>query len=179
MKSIKEIGDIRNKKILLRADLDVAVAENKIIETFRIDRQKETIDYLIKNGAKLVVIGHISDIDSFGPIVEQLSQSWGCRLEFLPKLTDIEYFLSNSQLNVAIVENIRRFDGEKENSDELARKLANGFDLYVNNNFAVCHRNHASVVAVTKFLPSYAGFLIKEETDHLQQVLVAPAEGKV
>src|SRR3989339_686841 len=179
MKSIKEIGDIRNKKILLRADLDVAVAENKIIETFRIDRQKETIDYLFKNGAKLVIIGHISDIDSFGPIIEQLNQLWSCRLEFLPRLTDVGSFLNNSQLNVAILENIRRFDGEKENSDDLGRKLANGFDFYINNNFAVCHRSHASVVAVTKFLPSYAGSQLMREVEILTKEINKPRAGKI
>lgn len=179
MRSIREIGDIRNKKILLRADLDAAVSAGNITETFRINKQKETIDYLVRSGAKIVVTGHISDIDSFGPIAGQFGTIWGHRLEFLPKLTDVDAFLNNSHLNVGLLENIRRFDGEKENNDEFAKRLAGGFDYYVNNAFGVCHRSQASIVAITQFISSFAGFQLIKEITSLTRAIEAPRVGKV
>ncbi len=179
MKTSREIGDIRNKKILLRADLDVAVSAENTFEIFRIEKQKEMIDYLVQGGAKIVIVGHISDIDSFGPVVNRVEAVWRHKLELLPKLTDIDTFLSGSQLNVGLLENIRRFSGEKENNDEFAKKLAVGFDYYINNAFAACHRSQASIVAITQYLPSFAGFQLIKEITSLTKAIGAPRDGKV
>ncbi len=166
------------KKVLLRADFDVPVSDGKISESFRIKKQKETLDHLVKNGAKVVIAAHISAADSFAGLMPQLHILLGHEINFLKRIEDISVYLNN-YAGPALLENIRNFPGEKENSPELAAKLAGGFDLYVNNAFAVCHRSHASVSAVAGILPAYAGFLIEEETGRLEKMITEPKAGKV
>ena len=179
MKTIKEIGDIRGKKILVRADLDVAVINGQISESFRIEKQKETIDYIVNNGGKVVMVGHISDIDSFGTLLGQIETILGRKIVLIKDLFAIKSFLGDSALPVALLENIRKFEGERENSEDFAKRLGLGFDIYINNAFAVCHRNQASISAITKFLPSFAGFQLEKEVLNLGRSLDAPMIGKV
>ena len=192
MKTVLDIPDLKNKKVLLRTDFDVPVSERgEIQEKFRIEKQKLTFDYLVERGAKVVMVAHMSDPDigSFGEMIPQLHILFGYEVGFIKRIEDIGGYLTNYP-GVGLLENIRKFDGEKENSKELAKKLAaaggpkfiegsKGFDLYINNDFAVSHRNHASVSAITEFLPSYAGLLVKEEVVQLQKAIDAPETGKV
>ncbi len=163
MKTIDQIGELSGKKVFMRADLDVPVVEGKITEPFRIERQKETLRYLLDHGAKVVLAAHISAIPSFEPIKSQLEH-----------LLDVPFGAT-----VTLLENTRQDPGEEKNDETFARTLIAGCDLYVNNAFAVCHREHASVVAVAKLLPAYAGLLIAEEVAQLQKAMDAPAQGKV
>lgn len=189
MKTIQDIPDLKNKKVLLRVDFDVPIRRGlgqaaEVEENFRIKKQKEMVDWLVERGAKIIMVAHISDPDigSFGELIPQLHILLRQEVGFIKTIGDIkEYFVKYP--GVGLLENIRNpavaGEGEKENSRELAAKLANGFDIYINNDFAVCHRNHASVSAVTEFLPSYAGLLVKEETVQLKKAVNAPKEGKV
>lgn len=179
MKTIKDIPSLKDKKILLRADFDVPVGkDNKIIEPFRILKQKALIDDLINKGAKVVMVAHISATDSFAELMPQLHILLGHEIGFIKKVEDIAGYFENYQ-GVGLLENIRQFNGETENNETFAKSLSDGFDLYINNAFAVCHRNHASVSAITKFLPSYAGPLVEEETGRLSKAVEAPKEGKI
>lgn len=178
MRTLRELGDLKNKNVLLRVDFDVPVADGKILEGFRIEKQKETLDHLVKNGAKVVMVAHISAADSFAELMPQLHLMLGHEINFLKSIEEIPKYL-DAYAGPALLENIRKFPGETDNSPELAAKLARGFDLYVNNAFAVCHRGHASVSAIAGLLPSCAGFLIEEETGRLGQALLEPKAGKV
>jgi len=192
LKTVLDILDLKNKKVLLRVDFDLPVSEkDEIQEKFRIEKQKPTIDYLIERGAKVVMVAHISDPDvsSFGELIPQLHIILGHEVGFIKNIEDIEKYLA-SYPGVGLLENIRRFPGEIENDPGFAKRLAaagspelvegsKGFDIYINNDFAVSHRNHASVSAITEFLPSYAGLLIKEEVARLQKAADAPKNGKV
>ncbi|HXK41101.1 MAG TPA: phosphoglycerate kinase [Candidatus Paceibacterota bacterium] len=181
MKTILDVADLKNKKVLLRVDFDVPVSErDEIQEKFRIEKQKPTVDYLVERGAKVVMAAHISDPDvgSFGELIPQLHILLGREVGFIKKIEDIGGYLANYP-GVGLLDNIRKFDGEKENSRELAEKLSKGFDIYINNDFAVCHRDHASVSAITGFLPSFAGLLVKEEVTGLQKAIDSPKAGKV
>lgn len=186
MKFVQEIQDLKEKKVLLRVDFDVPVENGKIQENFRIEKQKEMLDYLVEKGAKVVMMAHISASESFSDLIPQLHILLGHEIGFIKKIEDIAGYLEHYS-GPALLENIRNFPGEVENSEEFARNLANpstssrqgGFDLYVNNAFAVCHRNHASVSAITKILPSYAGLLIQKEVAELEKVIRAPKEGKI
>lgn len=178
MKTLISAGDLKDKKVLLRVDFDVPVENGKIIERFRIEKQKETLDHLVSHGAKVILVSHISAVDSFGELIPQLHLILGHEINFLKTVEDIPGYL-NAYAGPALLENIRNFPGEKENSQELASGLAANFDLYVNNAFAVCHRNHASVSAVAKLLPSYPGLLVEEEVARLGKAINEPRAGKV
>ena len=185
MKTLREITELKDKKVLLRVDFDVPVSDRgQIQESFRIKRQKETLDYLVSHGAKVVMVAHISAIDSFADLIPQLHILLGYEIGFIKKVEDITDYLENylpagRQVPPALLDNIRQFPGEMENDKGLALSLSKGFDVYVNNAFAVCHRNHASVSAIAKLLPSYAGFIIEEEVSHLSGIINSPKEGKV
>ena len=175
MKGIKEIQNLKNTKVLLRVDFDVPVSGDSIIqEVFRIKKQKPIIDYLVGQGAITVMVAHISAVDSFKPILSQLQEILGHSINFLGQLGKLDQL---GQLN--LLDNIRRWPGEKANSNDFAKQLCGDLDIYINNAFAVSHRNHASVSAITGFLPAYAGLLVEEETHQLDKVINSSKEGKV
>ncbi|MEX2090887.1 MAG: phosphoglycerate kinase [Candidatus Paceibacterota bacterium] len=182
MKTLREVGNLKDKKVLFRADFDVPVSDKgQIEESFRIKKQKETLDYLVGQGAKVVMVAHISDESvgqSFSSLLPQLHILLGYEISFIKNVSEIGSYLEN-YAGPALLENVRQFPGEKENDLEFAKQLASGFDIYVNNAFAVCHRDHASVSGVTKFLPSYAGLVIEEEVARLSEVANSPKEGKI
>ncbi len=175
-------ADLKDKKVLLRVDFDVPVSDRgQIEESFRIKKQKETIDYLVSHGAKIVMIAHISAQSvgqSFASLIPQLHLLLGHEVNFIKTVQEISAYFKN-YAGPALLENIRQNAGEEKNDSEFAKQLAKGFDLYVNNAFAVCHRNHASVSAVTELLPSYAGFAVEEEVARLSEVINSPKEGKI
>ncbi|OGN09812.1 MAG: phosphoglycerate kinase [Candidatus Yanofskybacteria bacterium RIFCSPHIGHO2_02_FULL_41_11] len=182
MKVLRDIPDLKNKKVLLRVDFDVPVSDKgEIEENFRIKKQKEVLDYLVGKGAEVIMVAHISDESihkSFADIIPQLHILLGYEINFIKSILDIEPYFKN-YAGPALLENIRQNEGEPKNDPEFAKQLAEGFDIYVNNDFAVCHRNHASVSAVTEYLPSYAGFIIEEEIAQLSKIINAPKEGKI
>ena len=184
MKTIDQLGEneLNGKKVLLRVDFDVPITHGKIAENFRIESQKETVDYLVNSGAKVLLVGHLGhDYPnlSFGPIVEQIGEILGQTLALVP-LSELGALdnLFNASL-ILLLDNIRQDKREVENDSGFAEELAKGFDFYVNDAFAVCHREHASVSAITKYLPSYAGFLVRKETENLSEALKVPAAGKI
>lgn len=182
MKTLRDINDLKNKKVLLRVDFDVPVSDGgQIEESFRIKKQKETLDYLVGHGAKVIMVAHISDQSvgqSFAALMSQLHLLLGYEINFLKTVSEIGAYLKN-YAGPALLDNIRQNAGEKENDSEFAKQLIEGFDIYVNNDFAVCHRNHASVSAVAKFLPNYAGLVVEKEVAHLSEVINSPKEGKI
>lgn len=181
MKTIDQLGknELNGKKVLLRVDFNVPVMAGKIAEVFRIKVTRETINYLLENGAKVVLVSHIEAVESFGPIVEQIGEILGQTLMLIPfsELNSLNDLFNASP--ILLLDNVRQDKREIENDKEFARELSAGFDFYVNDAFAVCHREHASVSAITEYLPSYAGFLIKKETENLSEALKAPAAGKI
>lgn len=178
MNNLRQV-DLKDKKVLLRVDFDVPVSDNgQIEEPFRIKKQKETLDYLVSRGVKVVMIAHVSAVPSFAALIPQLHLLLGYEINFLKTVPEISAYLEH-YAGPALLDNIRQNGGEEKNDSEFAKQLSQDFDLYVNNAFAVCHRNHASVSAITKILPSYAGFLVEEEIAKLGDVINAQKEGKL
>lgn len=179
MRTVRDIlSDLKDKKILLRVDFDVPVSDNgQIEETFRIKKQKETLDYLILHGAHVIMTAHISAVSSFAELIPQFHMLLSHEVNFIKSVPEVGVYLDN-YAGPALLDNIRQNSGEENNNPEFSKQLAAGFDLYVNNDFAVCHRNHASVSAITKILPSYAGFLVEQEVAQLERVIQAPKDGK-
>jgi phosphoglycerate kinase len=174
--------DLEGKKVLLRADFDVPIKDGKITEEFRVKAQRETLDYLTGAGARILMVAHLGHNvsgASFNPAVEQLGEILGQTLTLVPfwELGALDNLFNAS--SVLLLDNIRQNGREVENDEGFAQELSAGFSLFVNDAFAVCHREHASVSAITRCLPSYAGFLIKRETENLSEALKAPATGKV
>lgn len=178
MKTVREITDLKDKKVFLRVDLDLAVSDGEITESFRAEKQKETLDYLVKNGAKVVMVAHISDVESFSELIPQLHILLGYEIGFIKDVDSIASYLDSYSVP-GLLDNIRLNEGEEKNDPEFSKRLASNFDIYVNNAFATCHRDHASISGVPSIIPSYAGFVIQEEVAQLEKSVAAPADGKL
>lgn len=179
MKIMPSIGQLSNKKILLRSDFDVPVVGGKITENFRIKKQKPIIDFLLKQSA-VVMVAHIKAIESFKDILPGLEGLFSRKFELINNLGELSPKVHNLKRgDLYLLNNIRNWSGEEKNDELFAKTLSAGFDLYINNCFSTSHRKHASIVAITKFLPSYAGFLVEEETTQLNEMINLPKDGKV
>lgn len=164
-------AELNGKKVFLRVDFNIPVDDGEIKEKYRIKAHKETIAFLTLAGARVALVSHIHG--SFENLVQDIAKILGCEINFEADTLNPK---SNSQLT--LFENIRKYKGEEENDEKLALSLSKGFDLYINDAFSVSHRNHVSVSAITKFLPSYSGFLMEKEIDNLEKVLNASSDGK-
>ncbi len=155
MKTVKDF-DVKNKRVLVRCDFNVPIDEmGNITDDFRIRQTLPTLRYLQENGAKMVLASHFSDGKSLDPVWKKVKEFIG-------------------EKNIIFLENLRLNKGEEENSDEFAKKLAGLADIYINDAFGACHRAHASIVGVPKYLPFGAGFLLEKEVHILSRIMQNP-----
>ena len=161
MKSLTEAPIVSGTKVFVRCDIDVPIKNGVIGETFRLDNLLETLRYVIDKGGIPIIAGHIGKPD--GKYAEELSTK-----QLIP------YFNEKLGDNFEIIENLRFDPGEEENDDNYARDLASKAEVYVNESFATSHRKHASIVGITKYLPSYAGFRLQKEIGSLNKALNNP-----
>lgn len=167
------------KKVILRCDFDVPVVDGKVVEKFRIQKQKPVIDFLLKQSG-VVMIAHIKAVESFKEIALEIEGFLGHKFTMIDSLGDLSTIVNNLKPgDLYLLDNTRGWPGEEKNDELFAENLAKGFDLYINNAFAVSHRKHASVSAITKFLPSYSGFLLEEEASQMDRMINTPKEGKI
>lgn len=179
MRIMPGVNYLDKKKVLLRCDFDVPVVDNKIVEKFRVRKQKPQVDFLLKQSA-VVMIAHIKEIDSFKPIVPDIENLLGHKIQFIETLGELGSLKRGLEFGkLYLLDNIRSWPGEEKNEELFAETLASGFDLYINNAFATSHRRHASISAITKFLPSYSGFLLEEEVSQLSKMISTPKDGKI
>lgn len=163
----------KGKRVLLRLDLNVPITLGEIRNDYRIRESLPTLSFLRSHGARVVIVSHIGKgkpEDTLAPVAEYLSRSMP--ILFMPSLTDdrnIEVTERMQDGDVVLVENLRHGKGEEENDDAFADMLASWADYYVNDAFSVSHRAHASVVGVTKRLPSFAGMRLAEEAAELSR----------
>ncbi len=176
--------DIKDKTILLRADLNVPKYNNQVTDTTRIDRLKPTIEYLHKHGAKILILSHYGRPEgeenpemSLAFLAPVLEQQWGFPVKFSPVCIG-EVAKENAAKakggDIILLENVRFHKGEKANDPEFAKELASLGDLYVNDAFSASHRAHASTAGIAQFLPSAAGILMEEELCALSKALETP-----
>lgn len=157
MKSITKVKGLQGKRVLVRVDWSVPTSGGKVISDYQIKKSLPTIEYLQKAGAKIVLISHAEkDKDSLEPIYKHVKG-------LVPQLT----FIKPS--GMVLLENLRQNKGEKENSKKFAKELASLGDIFVNEAFSVSHREHASIVGVPEFLPSYAGLQLVLEAETLSK----------
>lgn len=167
--------DLRGKYVLLRDDFNVQIVDGKITEGFRIERSQATIDALRNAGARVAICSHLGRPKGAPDAKYSLrGVADYMKLPFVDDCLNRDFMAKMHDGDVVLLENVRFYAGEEENDPAFAEKLAHGFDVFVNDAFAVSHRAHASTVGVTKFLPSYAGLLLQSEIENLTRVMENP-----
>ncbi len=175
MRSAEKIAVLENIPVLVRAALNVPVANGEVSGSFRLRQALPTIEYLRKRNARVILIGHIGDKGT-----ETLEPVYRAMKTFIPDMQFCPVTIGASARDavrnlpaggVLMLENLRRDKGEQDNSPEFAHALAELADVFVEDSFDVCHRAHASVVGVAELLPSYAGFLVQKEVEELSKAL--------
>jgi len=167
--------DVRGKYVLLRDDFNVQIVDGKITDGFRIDQSMSTINALKNAGARIAIVAHLGRPKgvrnmeySLAPVANYMN------IPLIDDCLDKAFLPDMHDGDVVLLENVRFYAGEEENDPAFAEKLAHGFDVFVNDAFAVSHRAHASTVGVTKFLSSYAGLLLSSEIENLTRVMENP-----
>lgn len=184
-KTIKDLGDLNGKVVMLRADLNVPVDENlKVTNTARIDRTVPTIKTLMDKGAKVVVISHFGRPEGKGDmrnslshIVPDLEKALGKHVVFVddcigPKVADAIKNMKGDE--VLLLENLRFYNEEKKGDEKFAEELVKPADVYISDAFSTAHRAHASMVAAAKLRPAAMGLLMEEEVNALSKGLNDP-----
>lgn len=187
IKTIKQIKDLKGKKVLLRVDFNVPLTANGRVgrsEDYRIVKTLPTISYLSQKGAKIIIMAHLGRPDGkvveklrLNPVAKRLAQLLKRKIYQSSQILGQETKHLIKQLGdgeILLLENIRFDKREEAANNNFAKQLAALGDLYVNDAFAVNHRDQASVSAIQQFLPSYAGLLLEQEILHLNKVLKHP-----
>ena len=144
--------DLRGKYVLLRDDFNVQIVDGKITEGFRIERSQATIDALRNAGARVAICSHLGRPKGAPDAKYSLrGVADYMKLPFVDDCLNRDFMAEMHDGDVVLLENVRFYAGEEENDLAFAEKLAHGFDVFVNDAFAVSHRAHASTVGVTKF----------------------------
>lgn len=172
--NVRTAEDLCGKRVLLRAPLNVPIRDGKVASDYRLKSILPTIEYLRDVGARIVIVGH-SGRDpklSLQPVCEELNK-------YVPAMfvSDVVGNLAEKAVahisdgEILMLENLRSNPGEQANDEAFSRALAKLGDVYVNDAFAVCHREHASIVGVPKYLPHYAGLQLVREVEELTKAL--------
>ncbi len=178
-----EEGDFQGKRVLVRVDFNVALdEEGEIQDTYRIEKAKDTIDYLKKEAKQIILISHLGRPGgkrvrkySLRKVAKKIEEIYGEKVSFVSRWENLTDGIKGK---MALLENIRFYPEETSEEEkkrlQFAKKLAQLGDIYVNEAFSVCHRNQASVVELAKILPSYGGFLLKKEVEVLSSLAKSP-----
>ncbi|MCI4410438.1 MAG: phosphoglycerate kinase [Thiotrichales bacterium] len=174
--------DLKGKRVLIRADLNVPVKDGKVTSDARIKASMKTFEAAVKAGAKVMVMSHLgrpeegvySEENSLAPVAADLSAKMGKPVRLIKDWVDGGFDVAEGEL--VLLENVRFNKGEKKNLDETAQKYAALCDVFVMDAFGTAHRAEGSTHGVAKFAPiACAGLLLTEELDALAKALLAPA----
>jgi phosphoglycerate kinase len=178
--------DVTEKRVLVRCDFNVPLNEKgDILDDFRIQQSLPTIRYLIEKGAKIILMSHL-DPESTGVadkkfnlnnVGKKLSEPLDVPIIKIDDCIGPEAEQQSQKLNpgkILLLENLRFYKEETEADENFAKKLSFLGDIYVNDAFSVCHRNHASITGTPKFLESCAGLLLEKEVKILDKILKNP-----
>lgn len=182
---IKDV-DVRSKKVLVRTDYNVPLDEHgNITDDTRIRATLPTINYLLDGGAKIIIASHFGRPNggrtpefSLRPVVKRLSRLLDKEVIFVEdcigkKVKEIVDKMKPQ--DVVLLENLRFHVGEEKNDPEFAKALGSPYDVFIQDAFGNCHRNHASMVGITACVPvSAAGFLVKKEIDYFEKAVNNP-----
>jgi phosphoglycerate kinase len=182
-KTVRDV-DVKGKKVLVRVDFNVPLKDGVVGDDTRIRAALPTIEYLMKNGAAVILCSHLGRPKggpdpkySLKPVADYLSGLLKKPVAFADDC------LGESAVNAAkalkpgdvlVLENTRFYAGEEKNDPEMAKKLASYADLFVNDAFGTAHRAHASTEGVTHYLPAVSGFLLEKEIKYLGAAVADP-----
>ncbi|MDQ3089744.1 MAG: phosphoglycerate kinase [bacterium] len=171
-KSILDEKNLAGKKVLVRVDWNVPLQSGKVVDDYRIKQSLATIDFLLNEGAKVIIICHLETVESLSlkPIAEHLYGRLPltfCDELLGDKATDAVNKLEGGK--ALLLENLRLDEREKSNDDEFAKALSEHGDIFVNEAFSASHRNHSSIVGIPKYLPSTLGTRFMEEMKELSK----------
>ena len=180
--SIQYVKNLKGKKILIRVDYNVTLGKNNTLgeeDDARIRMSLPTIKFLLKKKSIPVILAHrgrpegkVVETLRLNPLADRLTHLLKKKVIQLDSCTgyEIENKIKKSKIgDIFILENLRFDPREEKNSDDFSQKLAGLGDMYVNDAFSNSHRKHASMVGITKFLPSYAGLLMEKEIKQLSK----------
>ena len=176
--------NVEAKRVLVRCDFNVPLENGEITDDRRITEALPTINYLLENGAAVILCSHlgrpkgVTPEFSLVPVAKRLSELLDQNVPLLPDCVgpDVEETCKNLKAGqVALLENVRFHPEEEKNDSGFAQQLANLADVYVNDAFGTAHRAHASTAGVADYLPSAAGFLIGKEIEFLGKAVNNPA----
>jgi phosphoglycerate kinase len=181
LRTITQLKNLKNKTVLVRVDYNVALKHGKVLEPERIERSFPTINYLLKKKAKVILISHLGSPGgkpvkefSLKPVAYYLDSIAKKPVQFVDDCIGDKVKQKVAKLKagqILLLENLRFYPGEEANDAKFAEQLAGFGDFYVNEAFSVCHRAHASVSAITKYLKVYAGFNLADEVNNLGKIL--------
>jgi triosephosphate isomerase (TIM) len=184
-KTVEDI-DVKGKKVIVRVDFNVPLDENRnITDDKRIVGALPTIQYLINNGARTILVSHLGrpkggfeDKYSMKPTAARLSELLGKQVALAADVVGDDAKAKVASLKdgeVLMLENVRFHKEEEKNDPAFAKELASLAEIYVNDAFGTAHRAHASTAGLADYLPAVCGFLIKKELDFLGKALANPA----
>lgn len=180
--NLRKIQDanLKNKRVLFRVDFNVAVENGKAKDGFKIKAAQESVDYLLSKNAKVALISHLGRPEgkinlefSLGQMQEEIGNILGNKIKFIDDCIGGKVKLGLESLQngeTLLLENVRFYEGEEKNDKEFPQKLAENFDVFINDAFSVSHRDQSSVTGVAKILPSFAGFWMQKEIENLDKV---------
>ena len=182
-KSIKDLN-VQGKKVLVRVDFNVPLKDGQVSDDTRIQAALPTINYLLENGAALILCSHLGRPKgeakpefSLKPVAAYLDNLIEADVKFAEDCLGTSAKEAAAALKpgqVLVLENTRYYAGEKKNDPEMAKTLASYADLFVNDAFGTAHRAHASTVGVASYLPAVAGFLLEKEIEYLGNAVAEP-----
>lgn len=180
MKTINN-ANINNKRVIVRLDLNVPIKDNIVQDDTRIKKSLKTLNYIIEKASQVIILSHLGRIKSEE---DKKKNSLKIVCDYLSNLINKKisfYDYTNDEVlndNIIMFENTRYFDldnnRESNNDLELAKYFASFGDIFINDAFGTCHRNNASNVGISNFIPSYNGFLVEEEVKNLDKLLNDP-----
>ncbi|MEI5678686.1 MULTISPECIES: phosphoglycerate kinase [unclassified Mesorhizobium] len=183
-KTLDDIGDVKGKRILVRVDLNVPVADGKVTDATRIERVAPTITELSGKGAKVILLAHFGRPKdgpdpalSLEPIAKATGDVIGKPVAFAADCIGDKASVAVAAMkdgDILLLENTRFYKGEEKNDPDFTKQLAANGDLYVNDAFSAAHRAHASTEGLAHLLPAYAGRTMQAELEALEKGLGNP-----
>ncbi|ABO51493.1 phosphoglycerate kinase [Desulforamulus reducens MI-1] len=182
-KSVRDV-DVKGKRVFVRVDFNVPLDREKITDDTRIQKALPTIQYLMGQGARVILASHLGRpkgevVEKYrlNPVAKRLSELLGQEVVKVNESVGTEPQQAIAQMkdgDVLLLENVRFHGEETKNDEKYARQLAQLADLFVNDAFGAAHRAHASTAGIAEYLPAVAGFLMEKELENLGKAVTNP-----